>query len=87
LVSVVVLLVADITNELEFAQLLECRTKNAGSLAGQVGKVMIPSLVDKLQHRSDSRFDSVKKAAEKWGKFDLVEASFKGTSLECDMPL
>jgi hypothetical protein len=42
---------------------------------------MMSLLVDKLQHMPDPHFDDVKKAAEKWGKFDLVEAGFKGMFL------
>jgi translocation protein SEC63 len=76
-----------VTDELKVAQLPGCSTEDARSLVDQTGEVTIPSLVDKLQHRSDPRFDDVKKAAEKWGKFDLVEASFKGTFLERDIPL
>jgi hypothetical protein len=41
-----------VTNELEVAQLPGCSAEDTGSLVDREGKVMIPSLIDKLQHKS-----------------------------------
>ena len=34
-----------------------------------------------LEKKGDDRVSEVKKAMEKWGRVEMVDASFKGTSL------
>ena len=40
----------------------------------------IAELIARLEARHDQRVPSIRKAAERWGKLDIVDAKFKGTS-------
>ena len=40
----------------------------------------IAELIARLEARHDQRAPSIRKATERWGKLDIVDAKFKGTS-------
>lgn len=39
----------------------------------------LEGLVEHLEETGDQRLDAVKKTGEKWGKLEVVDASYKGT--------
>lgn len=41
----------------------------------------LEGLIERLEETGDQRLDAVKKAGEKWGKLEVVDASYKGTVL------
>lgn len=38
----------------------------------------LAELVDELEAKSDGRVDDVKKAVDRWGRLELVDAAYKG---------
>ena len=69
------------SEQIKLAQLPGCSPEDAAAIIGQAGDVSIETLIEKLEEKADKRAKDVKKAAQKWGKFELVDASYKGESL------
>lgn len=63
---------------LRFAQLPGIKREELPKLAGDAQN--IDEFVHTLEGKHDGRVVDVKKAAERWGKLELVDATFKGTS-------
>lgn len=65
-----------VSDDLKLAQLPGC---NPTEVSSNSDISSISAFIGKLESNADARVDDVKKAAEKWGKFELVEASFRGS--------
>jgi translocation protein SEC63 len=75
------------------AQALPPRPVKAGPVVAQLPKISLgedvealgdvkglTEVVNRLEEKGDERAADVKKALDDWGKVDVVDASFKGTS-------
>lgn len=65
-------------NTLKFAQLPGIAEKEAIQLSGEVSDVA--QVAESFAEKNDERASEVKKALSRWGKLDIVDASFKGTA-------
>lgn len=64
----------------KLAQLPGCNAEEVAAVIGQAADASVETLIKKLEGNTDNRVEDMKKAAQKWGKFELVDASFKGES-------
>jgi translocation protein SEC63 len=61
---------------IRFAQLPGIKQTESKELAGTVSAIdAVPAV---LEEKNDGRSTEVKKALSRWGKLDVVDASFKG---------
>ena len=67
------------TERLHFAQLPGIKTDELASLAPHAKD--IDDFLHVLQEKRDERLGDVKKAIEKWGRIEIVDAAFKGPSI------
>ena len=71
---------------LELAQLPRIAEDDAKVLRSEVDG--LGTIVEHLNAKGDGRAEDVKKALDRWGRVELVDAAFKGTSatigLKCD---
>jgi len=72
-------------DSLKFAQLPGIKTDEARDFAKEAE--LLDELIESLKSKSDSRVQEVKKVAQKWGKLDLVDASFKVIGERVILPL
>lgn len=63
-------------SSIKYAQLPGIQPEEAKELSRQTGA--LDKLVDTLAEKKDERAVEVEKAASRWGRLDLVDASFKG---------
>lgn len=62
---------------LRYAQLPGISESDSADLVQQYP--LLADLIFSLEEKADDRVREVKKVASKWGKLDLVDASFQGT--------
>lgn len=65
-------------NGLELAQLPRIGEDDAKVLRSEVDGM--GTVVERLNEKGDGRAEDVKKALDRWGRVELVDAAFKGTS-------
>ncbi len=63
-------------SSIKYAQLPGIQPEEAKALSRQAGA--LDELVGALAEKKDERAAEVEKAASRWGRLDLVDASFKG---------
>ena len=61
-----------------FSQLPNVSENDVKSVLEEIGKPDVKTFIEHLQKISDERAKEAAKAAESWGKLELVEATFKG---------